>query len=282
MIENLDKLSIEDISLVVRVYAGNRSGSVLFYADLERTLASHLDQLTNTALVEVLTSLTIARDFVSQNFFKKIASKIEKRITTLTASQVIHILRLYEFAMVEVFYLRQHFLKLTRSESDLNTLSLEDLILALDTVNFLGEDASHVAAAIDKKVETKSIENVSRFSASTTSSVLAALAEARVFAQLKPQTIEKLVQGIASQIPLYHSNQSANLVQALVRFDEEWDAGTMTETHLRVFSPVLDAVVAQLVQGQLPQEELYFAINFFAKLGPRWQAASRRLFFTHN
>ena len=279
-LDSYDQLSVEEISLIVRVYTSARSGSVLFYSELERAVVSVADNLTNAALVDILTALTLARDFISQQVFRKLASTVEKRLRSFSSTQLIQVTRLYEFNQVDIFPLKREFLELTRIGGRKKDLRAEDLLLSLELLNLMGERADSVVSRLDALVEAKGSEKLERLPCTSTMTMLSVLADPATQYQLKPATVTKLATAIENQVATYNHNQVGNLIQALVRFDEEWDTGHLKSDHLAPFYGVFEKISHHLMAAgpNLLEEERLFAANFYSKLcQPRWQKIGLRL-----
>lgn len=281
-LDKINEMSAEEISLVVRVFATSTQGSSLFFLELDRAVSKACKHFSNTALIEVLTSLTLIRELVSQNVFASLANSANHRLLSLTAGQLIEIVRLFEYNQMDASDCKQRLLAMTRNQSKLALLSLEHLMLSLETLNFLGLPSGPVVAAIEKLVKGGQLESeVHHWSCSSSMTVLSIVADNIIIHQLQPSSIAVIIQAIAKQIPHYNANQIPNMLQALVRLDEEWDNGTVSSGQfLQIFETSITAISEHIQNsGDLLQDEQrLFAANFLAKLcRPAWHQVALEL-----
>lgn len=278
-LENADNMLAEDISLIIRVFATSRQSSYTFFLEFERAVIKSLASVSNTVLIEILTSLTLAREYMSQSVFNSIAVSADSRLSSFTPGQLIEIVRLLEYNQVEAFDCRKSFFNLTRSHQQMSNLSLEHSILALETLNFMGLPSNLTISTIESLVQSgKGQTEISIWSCSSSMTVLSILSDSITLNQLKESTVIAILKEISAEIPKFNSNQVPNMLQALVRLDEEWDKGSLsTQQLLTLFKHPIDAISKHIeaAGSSLRQEERLFAANFLAKLcQPAWQSVS--------
>lgn len=281
-IENPDAFSPQEASLILRVFAVARHGSPLFFIELEKAVEHLAKNASNQAFIEMLVSATLMRDYCSERLFSKLAESAENRAKNFTKSQLIQVVRLIEFNQVDAQECKQRFFELTRNPEQLSKISKEDLLIALETLNYLGASSDVLVGRLNSVDATENSPAKKRDpSCEKAMTLLSVLADPLIHLQLKQDTVKSTLKQIEKAIPAFDSTQIPNMLQGLVRLDEEWDREAYSKQQfLALFGPAISSIVHHLKisKDYLSDEQRLFAANFLAKFCREdWQAASLEL-----